>query len=180
MITKFKKFQEDKDLEDFEEDVIADCPKEDNLEKEIKEEKMRTFKQHITEDGKMVGTATSNAVEDGKLGAHNIHDPEVLNRVNAFVGSVGDMEYIKPQQAVDSLREKLNRIGLNISPVTMEGTSGKISAKVTQFGGRFGKDTDGTDLNDDNISHKKTGGLNLEVSYETLKNGASKVYAKLV
>jgi len=26
MITKFKKFQEDKDLEDFEEDVIADCP----------------------------------------------------------------------------------------------------------------------------------------------------------
>ena len=40
MITKFKKFQEDKDLEDFEEDVIADCPKEDNSEKEIKEEKM--------------------------------------------------------------------------------------------------------------------------------------------
>ena len=62
----------------------------------------------------------------------------------------------------------------------MEGASGKISAKVTQFGGRFGKDTDGTDLNDDNISHKKTGGLNLEVSYETLKNGSSKVYAKLV
>jgi len=180
MITKFKKFQEDKDLDDFEEDVIADCPKEDTLKKEIKEEKMRTFKQHITEDGKMVGTATSNAVEDGNVGAHNIHDPEVLNRVNAFVGSVGDMEYIKPQQAVDSLREKLNRIGLNISPVAMEGTSGKISAKVTQFGGRFGKDTDGTDLNDDNISHKKAGGLNLEVSYETLKNGSSKVYAKLV
>ena len=38
MITKFKKFQEDKDLEDFEEDVIADCPKEDDSEKEIKEE----------------------------------------------------------------------------------------------------------------------------------------------
>ena len=115
MITKFKKFQEDKDLEDFEEDVIADYPKEDDSKKEIKEEKMRTFKQHITEDGKMVGTATSNAVEDGKLGAHNIHDPEVLNRVNAFVGSIGDMEYIKPQQAVDSLREKLNRVHSGLS-----------------------------------------------------------------
>ena len=43
MITKFKKFQEDKDLEDFEEDVIADYPKEDDSKKEIKEEKMRTF-----------------------------------------------------------------------------------------------------------------------------------------
>ena len=31
MITKFKKFQEDKDLGDFEEDVIGDCPKEDTL-----------------------------------------------------------------------------------------------------------------------------------------------------
>ena len=141
---------------------------------------MKTFKQHLTEDGKMVGTATSNAVEDGNLGAHNVSDPEVLNRVNAFVGSIGDMEYLKPQQAVDSLREKLNRIGLTVSPVNMEGTSGKVSAKVSQFGGRFGKDTDGSDLNDDGISHKKSGGLNLEVSYETLKNGASKVYAKLV
>ena len=29
---------------------------------------MKTFKQHIKEDGKMVGTATSNAVEDGNIG----------------------------------------------------------------------------------------------------------------
>ena len=90
------------------------------------------------------------------------------------------MEYLKPQQAVDSLRQKLNRIGLTVSPVNMEGTSGKVSAKVSQFGGRFGKDTDGSDLNDDGISHKKSGGLILEVNYETLKNGTSKVYAKLV
>ena len=36
--------------------------------------------------------------------------PSVLKRVNAFVGSVADMEYIKPQQAVDKLRENLMRI----------------------------------------------------------------------
>jgi hypothetical protein len=40
---------------------------------------------------------------------------------------------------------------------------------VKQFGGRFGKDTDGSDINDDGISHRKEGGLKLEVSYETLK-----------
>ena len=119
-------------------------------------------------------------MEDSALGAHNIHDPEVLKRVNAFVGSIADGEFLKPQHAVDTLREKLSRIGLAISPVVMTGEKGTITAEVKQFGGRFGKDTDGSDINDDGISHKKEGGLKLEVSYETLKNGTSKVYAKLV
>lgn len=144
---------------------------------------MKTFKQHIKEghyDGGQVGTTTANSVEDSSIGVHNIHDSEVLKRVNAFVGSIADQEYLKPQQAVDALREKLNRIGLTVSPVTMTGENGKVTAEVKQFGGRFGKDTDGSDINDDGISHKKEGGLKMEVSYETLKNGTSKVYAKLV
>ena len=146
---------------------------------------MKTFKQHIKESGYEgdamgVGTMDQNSVEDSALGAHNIQDPDVLKRVNAFVGSIAEREYLKPQQAVDELREKLQRIGLTVSPVVMEGDNGKVSAEVKQFGGRFGKDTDGADINDDGISHKKDGGLKLEVSYETLKNGTSKVYAKLV
>ena len=40
---------------------------------------------------------------------------EVLKRVNAFVGSVADCEYLKPQAAIDELREKLQRIGLTVS-----------------------------------------------------------------
>ena len=143
---------------------------------------MKTFKQHIKEGMSPlgVGVSTSNAVEDSALGTHNIDNPEILKRVNAFVGSIADQEYIKPQHAVDTLREKLSRIGLTVSPVTMTGEKGKVKAEVKQFGGRFGKDTDGSDINDDGISHKKQGGLKLEVSYETLKNGTSKVYAKLV
>jgi len=143
---------------------------------------MKTFKQHVKEGMSPlgVGVSTSNAVEDGSIGAHNIQEPEVLKRVNAFVGSIADREFIKPQHAVDELREKLNRIGLTVSDVSLKGESGKITAEVKQFGGRFGKDTDGSDINDDGISHKKEGGLKMEVSYETLKNGTSKVYAKLV
>ena len=70
---------------------------------------MKTFKQHIKEhkQGKygagMVGVETSDAVEDGSIGVHNIQDPDVLKRVNAFVGSVAEQEYIKPQFAVDKL-----------------------------------------------------------------------------
>ena len=143
---------------------------------------MKTFKQHVKEGISPlgVGVSTSNAVEDSALGAHNIDNPDVLKRVNAFVGAISEREFIKPQHAIDELREKLNRIGLNVSAVDMNGDNGKVTAEVKQFGGRFGKDTDGSDINDDGISHRKEGGLKLEVSYETLKNGTSKVYAKLV
>ena len=144
---------------------------------------MKTFKQHVKEhnySGGQVGAATSNAVEDGAISAANIQDPDVLKRVNAFVGSIAEREYMKPQFAIDELREKLHRIGLTVSSVDMAGDKGKVTAEVKQFGGRFGKDTDGSDINDDGISHKKEGGLKLNVEYETLKNGTSKVYAKLV
>ena len=144
---------------------------------------MKTFKQHIKEGqymGGQVGVSTSNSVEDSSIGVHNINEPEVLKRVNAFVSSIGEREFIKPQHAIDELREKLHRIGLTVSPVDLNGDKGSVTAEVTQFGGRFGKDTDGSDINDDGISHRKEGGLKLNVEYETLKNGTSKVYAKLV
>ena len=144
---------------------------------------MKTLKQHIKEhmyNGGQVGSATSNAVEDGSISAANIQDPEVLKRVNAFVGSIAEREYIKPQFAIDELKEKLTRIGISCGECVLEGDSGKTTVELKQFGGRFGKDTDGADINDDGISHKKEGGLKMEVSYETLKNGTSKVYAKLV
>tara|TARA_B110000285_G_scaffold38533_1_gene41798 strand:- start:857 stop:1297 length:441 start_codon:yes stop_codon:yes gene_type:complete len=146
---------------------------------------MRTFKQHIKEahyegDAQGVGTIDQNSVEDSVIGAFNVENPEVLKKVNAFVESIANGEYITPQFAIDSLREKLQRIGLTVSPVTLTGDSGKVVAEVKLFGGRFGKDTDGSDIDDDGISHKKEGGLKMEVSYETLKTGTSKVYAKLV
>ena len=144
---------------------------------------MKTLKQHIKEhmyNGGQVGAATSNAVEDGAINPANVQDPEVLKRVNAFVGSIAEREYLQPQFAIDELREKLTRIGLTCGDCVLEGDSGKETIELKQFGGRFGKDTDGSDIDDDGISHKKEGGLKMEVSYETLKNGTSKVYAKLV
>ena len=90
---------------------------------------MKTFREHLKEDksASAVNVQTSNAVEDGSLGTANLKDQRVLDRVNAFVGSVGNMEYIKPQFAVDKLRENLMRIGLDISPMKLEGTSGTVT-----------------------------------------------------
>ena len=148
---------------------------------------MKTFKQHVKEgsysgdrgDGQGVGVAVQNSIEDGSLGAHNIHDPEVLKQVNAFVGSIAEREYLSPQKAVNELKEKLGRVGLSFD-CQVEGDKGSKTVDVKQFGGRFGKDTDGSDINDDGISHKKEGGLKIEVSHELLQTGTSKVYAKLV
>ena len=143
---------------------------------------MKTFREHIKEDktASAVNVQTSNAVEDGSLGTANLKDQRVLERVNAFVGSVGNMEYIKPQFAVDKLRENLMRIGLDISPMTLEGTSGTITGEVKQFGGTYGKTTDTKP--EDVVVDNGPGieNLKLEVKYETLSNGSSKVYAKLV
>ena len=147
---------------------------------------MKTFKQHINEGYKQgkygagnVGTPEVNSVEDGNIGVHNIHDPKVLERVNAFVGSIAGQEYLNPKAAMEQLASKLKTLGLDMTIPEMSG-NGSVNLEVSQFGGRFGKDIDGSDIKDDGISHKKEGGLKLNVKYETLENGSSKVFAKLV
>ena len=147
---------------------------------------MKTFKQHVKEGYKQgkygagnVGTPEVNSVEDGSIGVHNIHDPKVLERVNGFVGSIANQEYLNPKAALEQLASKLKTLGLEMSIPEMSG-NGSVNIEVNQFGGIFGKDIDGSDIKDDGISHKKEGGLKLNVKYETLENGSSKVFAKLV
>ena len=147
---------------------------------------MKTLKQHMAEGYKQgkygagnVGTPEVNSVEDGSIGVHNIHDPKVLERVNAFVGAIANQEYLNPKAAMEQLASKLKTLGLDMTIPEMSG-NGSVNLEVTQFGGRFGKDIDGSDIKDDGISHKKEGGLKLNVKYETLENGSSKVFAKLV
>ena len=144
---------------------------------------MKSFKKYVKEDhtqskyGKgNVGTPEVQAVDDVHVGAHNIQDPKVMEKVNAFVGSIADQEYINPKAAMEQLANKLATIGLSFKVPT----EGNATVEVSQFGGRFGKDIDGSDLNDDGISHRKEGGLKINFKSETLENGSHKVFAKLV
>ena len=139
---------------------------------------MKTFKQVINESG--VGPHAQPRAMDGNMNMAALENPSVQRSLNAFVGAIAEQEYINPEAALEQLGNKLKTIGLELGNVDMKGDNGKVSVEVSQFGGRFGKDLDGSDLNDDGISHRKEGGLKLEVSYETLKNGSSKVFAKLV
>ena len=169
-----KQHIKEKSLEDFEEDLTG--------------EEMKTFKQHVKEDhtqskyGKgNVGTPEVNSVEDGNIGAHNIHDPKILERVNAFVGSIAGQEYLNPKAAMEQLASKLKTIGLDMSIPEMSG-NGSANLDVTQFGGRFGKDTDTPHdevINDDGISHIVEGGLALKIQYEMMKNNSCRIFAKI-
>ena len=102
---------------------------------------MKTFKQHIKEyrgyagDAKGVNTAGGGeeSIEDGSIGVHNIHEPAVLERVNAFVKSIADREYIKPEAALSQLSQRLGTIGLVFKDsVSIEGKSGKFETGLTQ------------------------------------------------
>jgi hypothetical protein len=178
---RFKSYIKNEDLKQLEEDCTLNETK--------KEEKMKSFKQHIKEahyegDAQGVGTTdNNNSVEDSRLGAHNIENANVLKQVNAFVGSIADREYINPDHAISELREKLSRLGLSFDNVVLEGDKGTVTVDLKQFGGRYGKDTDSKPdevINDDGISHRKEGGLKLEFNFEKLNNNSSKVYAKLI
>ena len=143
---------------------------------------MKTFKQHIKEGGQMgVGTTShQHSIEDGSIGVHNIHEPAILQRVNAFVGSIADREYLKPEAALSQLEARLGSIGVQLKDsITIDNKSGNFESALVFNGGRFGKDVDGSDINDDGISHKLGKELKLKGKYETLENGAVKVFAEL-
>jgi hypothetical protein len=133
---------------------------------------MKTFKQHIIEGGSYgVGTPHQTSVEDGSMGAQ---------RVNAFVSSIADKEYIQPEAALSQLETRLRTIGVQLKDsITINDKKGTFESALVFNGGRFGKDTDGSDINDDGISHKVGKELKLKGRYETLENGAVKVYAEL-
>ena len=75
---------------------------------------------------------------------------------------------------------RLGTVGLNFTLPKIDGNKGNTTVEVNQFGGRFGKDTDGSDINDDGVSHKKEGGLKLEFNWEKQANNTYKVFANLV
>ena len=144
---------------------------------------MKTFKGYLNEVNASAPagnktTSYDKSVEDGVISAANIHDAEVLKKVNAFVGAIADGEYLSPQAAIHGLREKLMRIGLQFGDVETPGKNGTATAEVVQFGGRYGKDgTQAPDevLNDDGISHRKDGGLKVNFKYEAHEKGCYNV-----
>ena len=149
---------------------------------------MKSFKSYIKEAS---GFPTSPGAEvPNNLGGSidvnptEVGNPDVLKRLNAIVGSIGNHEYLVAEHAIERLRGSLSKIGLTFPPTPkMEGSSGSFDLPLQRFGGRFGKDENtpfDQFLSDDGISHIIEGGLKLNIQYEMLKNSSCKVYAKVM
>ena len=146
---------------------------------------MRSFKKFITEGGGPgVGTTDQNLAVDYGINPSAVQEPEIVKKLNAFIGAVANAEFILPEHGIDKIRRSLSRVGFSFGATpTMEGQSGSFELPLTRFGGRFGKDTDTPAdevINDDGISHMIEGGLALKIQYEMLQNSSCRIFAKIV
>ena len=119
-----------------------------------------------------------NAPSDSDLNLNDLRSDEIVARINRFVGSIADMEHINPSAAVNHLRSKLHGLGVEMvgELPEMADKSGSVSIPLSQFGGTYGKTGEepaGEVYNDDGVKRQ------LKLKYETLDNGACKVYAEL-
>ena len=144
---------------------------------------MKSFKSYVKEN--LVGTSNERGIDaDTGMSAGDVTNADTLRKLNAFIGTLGNMEYLLPEHALNRLRTQLMKVGLSFGDIPpMEGASGSFDLPLTRFGGRFGKDTDtpyDEFVNDDGISHILEGGLSLKVNYEmSPKNNSCSVFAKI-
>jgi hypothetical protein len=135
---------------------------------------MKTFKKHLSEKAVDGGYPV-----DTDSFSNDVSNPANIERINAFLGAMGQIEYLIPEHAMNKIRERLGRLALSFDTVDLGEDGGKISMPLTQFGGRFGKDEEG-DVNDDGISHKVEGGLSLEIMHEKTGAGTHFVRCRIV
>jgi hypothetical protein len=141
---------------------------------------MKTFKGFIKEG---VGSSSDGNPLDADVNITNVGDPDVVKRLSAYVGQVGNQEYLIPEHAINRLRGSLQKTGFTFEATpTMEGKSGSFDLKLSKFGGRFGKDINTPHnefLEDDGISNQVEGGLSLNISYEMTETNQCKLRANI-
>ena len=140
---------------------------------------MKSFKEFLNIIEIRSKPTPVNAPSDSDHNLNDITNDEIVARINRFVGSIASMEHINPTAAVNHLRSKLHGIGVEVvgELPEMADKSGTVSLGLSKFGGVYGKTGEepaGEVKNDDGIERQ------LKIRYETLSNGACKVYAELV
>ena len=131
---------------------------------------MKNFSKFIKE-----GRGLSDRMDFG----NDVANPKNIERINGFLGAMGQMTYLVPEHAINKVKESLEQLGLSFGDVDLVEGGSKVSMPLTQFGGRIGKDENGDDINDDGISHKVEGGLSLEIEHVEV-NGTHFLKTKIV
>ena len=146
---------------------------------------MKSFKQF---DEAYTDRFAHTSAEDDNKHLSNVFDEKVVQRLNGYVGSIADREYLQPEAAIKQLQNKLEIVGLGFANPKVDSDKGNATVELTQFGGRYGKTpnnsngpmSQGDEIeNGDGISHKRDGGLKIEFNWEKQDNNQFKVFANL-
>lgn len=136
---------------------------------------MKNFNNYLAEKA-----ADAGYPHDGSDFANDIANPDTVERINGFLGVMGKIEYLIPEHALNKIRERLGRLSLSFDDVSLSEDGGTVKVPLTQFGGRFGEDDSGSDVNDDGISHRVEGGLSLEIRHQPTGSGTHFLMTKIV
>jgi hypothetical protein len=125
------------------------------------------------------GTTSRSAASD--YGIHRIENETQRNRLNAFLQTFAQKDYLDPRSALALLRAKINLAGLDFqfNPNVPILTDAEIRFPMTRFGGTFGTspthDLSKGFLETDGISDA-TGGMGLDLVLTIVRNGANGLF----
>ena len=131
---------------------------------------MKTFLEYAS----VKATDGSHIDEDGNL--MDLSDDSVIEKLNAFVGAIGMKEYLNPEAAINELRQKLMRVGINFGDVQVAEEQGEISVPLVKHGGVYGKDTDSAP---EEVVNETDSGRSINFVFEKLPTGTHKVFAQI-
>jgi len=136
---------------------------------------MKSYKQFVVETPTVgVGEPVN---QTGGTDSYDIQNSEVLKRVNAFVGSIADREYLIPENALHQLKNFLERIGLEFEMPELPSGNGNVTVELRRYGGIFGKSVD-TPHNE--FENERGTDKSLSIKVEKMTNHSWKVYAEIV
>ena len=143
---------------------------------------MKTFKEYVTEgfsDGGLPVIQQQWSDNDALPSAET-----AVEALNAFVGAIGDHEYMNPRIAFKQLEENLQKLGYHFDMPTIDGGEGQYSVPLRYGSGTFRANYDenpyGEYQGTDGISEHIQGGISLVVTVTPVGNGKSLVSPEIL
>jgi hypothetical protein len=139
---------------------------------------MKTFKEYVSEGFSNV--AGTSVIQQQWSDNDALPSAETaVEALNAFVGAIGDHEYMNPRIAFKQLEENLQKLGYHFEMPTIDGGEGNYSMPLRYGSGTFNATYDenpyGEFTESDGISEHIEGGISLVVTVTPLGNGKSLV-----
>ena len=138
---------------------------------------MKTFKEYVSEGFSNAGMPV---IQQQWTDNDALPSAETaVEALNAFVGAIGDHEYMNPRIAFKKLEENLQKLGYHFEMPTIDGGEGEYSLPLRYGSGTFNATYDenpyGEFTESDGISEHIQGGISLVVSVSPIGNGKSLV-----